>query len=131
MPKSDIKRLVSRFIDALVAGDLPGIMSCYDDEVVYQMPGVPVIIGKQGVEAHYRNVIAAHVTSTRMTADSFVECVDCVIEAGTYEMVLNPDGGPAINDQGKYLVVYRQSGGQWRIWFDAVHSDTSATVGST
>lgn len=130
MPKSIIQNLVSRFINALVAGDLPGIMSCYDDEVVYQMPGVSLIIGKQGVEAHYRNVIAMRVSAASMVADSYVERADCVIEAGTYEMTLNPDGGSAITDKGKYLVVYRQKDGQWRIWYDAVHSDMFATVGS-
>jgi len=43
-------------------------------------------------------------------------------------MNLAPPGAGPIEDRGKYLLVYRQTGGKWRMWFDMVHSDTSATV---
>lgn len=130
MSQEATQKLVERFNDALVSGKLSELMSCYDDEVVFQMPGTPIIVGKQGVEAHYRNVLAMRVSAVRMITDSYAERADCVVEAGTYEMMLNPVGAAPMVDKGKYLIVYRESGGQWRIWYDTVLSDSSTTVGS-
>lgn len=130
MLPADIKRAVDEFSDALVKGDLTALMDCYDDEVVFQMPGAPMTVGKAAVEAHYRNVLGIGVSATTMTPRSVATLPDCVIEAGVYEMTLTPSGGPAIKDVGKYQLVYRESGGKWRIWYDTVLSDSSATVGN-
>lgn len=130
MSQAATQKLVERFNDALVSGKLSELMSCYDDDIVFQMPGAPIIVGKSGVEAHYRNVMAMQVSAVRMVTDSYAERADCDIEAGTYEMTLNPAGAAPIVDKGKYQVVYRESGGQWRIWYDTVLSDVSTTVGN-
>lgn len=130
MSREAVRKLVDRFNGALVNGNLTELMSCYDDHVVFQMPGVPVIIGKPGVQEHYRNVLAMNVSAVRMNADSYAERLDCDIEAGTYEMTINPPGSAPITDKGKYLIVCRENGGQWRIWYDMVLSDSSATVAS-
>lgn len=128
MSRDAVKKVGDRFNEALVSGDLDELMSCYDDEVVFQMPGVPVIIGKQGVQEHYRNVMSMNVTAVSMVADSYAERADCYIEAGSYEMTLNASGCEPITDKGKYQLVYRETDGKWRIWYDMVLSDTSATV---
>lgn len=130
MSRESLQKLVDKFTGALVSGNLADLMSCYDEEVVLQMPGVPVIIGKAGVQEHYRNVLAMKVSAVRMIADSYAERADCDVEAGTYEMTLNPLNSTPITDKGKYLIVCREIGGQWRIWYDMVLSDSSATVAS-
>jgi ketosteroid isomerase-like protein len=130
MLPTDVKRAVDEFVRALVNSDLPALMDCYDDEVVFQMPGAPTMIGKEAVEAHYRNVMGIGVAASTMTPQSVSELPGCVIEAGVYEMTLKPSGSPPVKDVGKYQVVYRQSGGKWRIWYDTVLSDSSATVGN-
>jgi len=130
MLPADVKRAVDEFSDALVKGDLPALMDCYDDEVVFQMPGAPMTVGKAAVEAHYRNVLGMGVAAVTMTARSVSTLPDYVIEAGVYEMAFKPSGGAAVKDVGKYQIVYRKSGGKWRIWYDTVLSDGSATVGN-
>jgi hypothetical protein len=87
-----------------------------------------MIIGKAGVEKHYRMVFGLKVTACRQVPERIEERADCVIEAGSYVMNLAPPGAAPVEDRGKYLLVYRQTGGKWRMWFDMVHSDTSATV---
>jgi uncharacterized protein (TIGR02246 family) len=130
MLPTDVKRVVDEFVGALVKGDLATLMDCYDDEVVYQMPGAPMTVGKAAVEAHYRNVLGMGVSAVTMTPRSVAEVPAYVIEAGTYEMTLTPPGASPVRDVGKYQVVYRRSDGKWRIWYDTVLSDGSATVGN-
>ena len=127
--QDEIKALAERFANAMVAKNFEEMMDCYDEEVVYQMPGVPTIIGRSGIEEHYRQVLAMNPTSTVMTTDSYVEIGDSVVEAGSYTLTLEPPGTEPIRDFGKYQIVYRKTGGKWRFWFDCVHSDASATVG--
>lgn len=128
MSRAAVQELAQRFIKALIAGDMPELLDCYDDDIVFEAPGLPMIIGKAGVEKHYRMVFGLKVTACRQVPERIEERADCVIEAGSYVMNLAPAGAPPIEDRGKYLLVYRQTGGKWRMWFDMVHSDTSATV---
>ena len=128
MSRAAVQELAQRFIKALIAGDMPALLDCYDDDIVFEAPGLPMILGKAGVEKHYRMVFGLNVTACRQVPERIEERADCVIEAGSYVMNLSPPGAGPIEDRGKYLLVYRQTGGKWRMWFDMVHSDTSATV---
>ena len=128
MSRAAVQELAQRFLKALIAGDMPTLLDCYDDDIVFEAPGLPMILGKAGVEKHYRMVFGLEVTACRQIPERIEERADCVIEAGSYVMNLAPPGAGPIEDRGKYLLVYRQTGGKWRIWFDMVHSDTSATV---
>ena len=128
MSKAAVQETARRFAKALIAGDMKELLDCYDDDVMFQAPGLPVIIGKAGVEKHYRMVFGIGVTECTMQPDRFEEQGNCVIEAGHYVMKMAPKGAPAFEDRGKYLVIYRQTNGKWRYWYDMVHSDTAATV---
>lgn len=125
----EIKALAQRFSKAMMTGDLAGLLDCYDEEVTYQMPGVPTIVGRRGIEAHYRHVLEMNPTSETMTTESYTEIGDCAVEAGSYTLTLEPPGSAPVEDKGKYLIVYRKTGGKWRFWFDCVHSDATRTVG--
>jgi len=128
MSRAAVQETVNRFIKALIAGDIKELLDTYDDDVVFEAPGLPMIIGKAGVEKHYRMVLGIGVSAATMRAERIEERADCIIEAGAYTMKMAPSAGASFEDRGKYLVVYRQTNGKWRMWFDMVHSDTSATV---
>ena len=84
MSRAAVQELAQRFIKALIAGDMPELLDCYDDDIVFEAPGLPMIIGKAGVEKHYRMVFGLKVTACRQVPERIEERADCVIEAGSY-----------------------------------------------
>ena len=128
MQRDQIKGTVTRFVEALVAGDIGALLSCYDDDAVLQMPGAALIVGKIGIRLHYEQVLKIGVSHAAMEEEVYEECFGCSVETGRYVMTLTPEGQATIKDEGRYMIVYRETNGQWRIWFDMVYSDVTSTI---
>ena len=48
---------------------------------------------------------------------------DLAFEAGTYSIAIKPKTGQPITDTGKYIVVFKKEGADWKISHDAFNSD--------
>ena len=53
---------------------------------------------------------------------------DMALDRGTYRMTVAPDGTEQ-TDTGKYVVVWRKIGGEWKAAADIFNSDLPATAG--
>ena len=53
---------------------------------------------------------------------------DMALDRGTYRLTIAP-GGKAQVDTGKYVVVWRKIGGEWKVAADIFNSDLPASGG--
>ncbi len=51
---------------------------------------------------------------------------DMALDRGTYNLAMNPPGGP-VRDSGKYVVVWRKSGDEWKVAADIFNSNQPAS----
>jgi len=108
------------------AGDAKAISALYAEQAVLLPPGFPAAKGKAAIQAYFVKDTAepakAGVTFSldpKSKSDVSVSG-DLGWESGTY--AVNDKSGAAV-EIGKYLTVYRKSGGKWLIIRDTWNSD--------
>jgi ketosteroid isomerase-like protein len=107
------------FIDAAKAGDIEGMISVADDEVVIMSPNDSTLYGKN----EWKEWLEEYFQYFRFTAftepeRSIVFNGDFATECTVYMIAIAPVGGRSrIRDDGRFLTIWkRQRGGAWKMW---------------
>ncbi|MFN0013121.1 MAG: YybH family protein [Saprospiraceae bacterium] len=93
-------------------GDPAFFASVYTQGAWVMPAGVPKITGMGNIIAFFKAPADAPPFSVKVTAEEIFGNADNVIETGTYELL---DDEGASFEKGKFVVVWRQEGGSWKI----------------
>lgn len=110
---------------ALNAGDVAGWSNAYAEDAIVMWPNGPASRGRAEREATVKAMLGtASVSNVKFTTEDLTVMGDMAIEAGTYAMTVTPKGGPATEDKGKYMTMWKkQADGSWKIARDINNSD--------
>ena len=118
-----IRNQNAEFISALQRKDGAAMAGMYSSGAKVMPPGADVVEGgKSKIQAFWEGVIRAGITDAKLET---VE-VDLIggytaIETGKFVMYANKE----VVDRGKYLVVWRNEDGQWRLHRDVWNSSVA------
>jgi ketosteroid isomerase-like protein len=120
-----IHRVATQLVAAVNAGDIDGILACWDPAGVLLPPHHPAVHGHAAIGAYFARVFAARRFTFAFGDATLTVAADLAVERLAYTVdVLPVGGGPAFSDAGKGLHVYaRQPDGTWRIVQDIWNSD--------
>ncbi len=118
-----IRAANDRFMDAFNSGDTEGLASLYTDEGQILPPGSDVVTGKLGVQGFWQALLEMGIKSAKLETLELNECTDTAVEVGKYTL-----GGEdnQVLDQGKYIVIWRQEDGQWKLHRDIFNTSIPA-----
>ena len=103
------------FEEALQLGDALAASALYADDARLLAPSAELFEGREAIAAFWRAGIESGVTHVELESLAVEERGDVAHEIGRYLLRLEPDGGDAVVDRGKYLLVHeRQQDGSWR-----------------
>lgn len=102
----------------LNAGDLEGMVGLYTEDAHLLPPNAEMAQGHDAVRAIFGGMIDAGLTGSLSITEAIV-AGDLGYRVGTYTLKA-PDGSQV--DRGKYLEVWRQVGGEWKISVDTFGS---------
>lgn len=119
-----------RFCAAAARGDAAGMASCYAPDGLLLPPGLPVLAGREAIEAFWSAGIASGLRSVELdTLELELLADDAAVERGRATVVLAPDDGPRVVDVGKYVVLHRRDpAASWAWAVDIFNSDVEAPV---
>ena len=109
-----------RFMDAFARGDAAGVAALYSSDGRAFPPGGPAVSGAAALTAFWQGVIDLGIKTARLETEELELHGARVIEVGRY--TLEADGGATL-DRGKYVVVWRQENGDWRLYRDIWNSN--------
>jgi ketosteroid isomerase-like protein len=113
-PSSTIEAFAGQWETALNAGDVDGIVALYTDDCRIMPPNSPAVTGHEAARAEFASMIDAGLG----------------IQLKTIAALNAPDG--AVIDRGKYIEVWRNVNGAWKIADDIWNSDMpAAAAGAT
>lgn len=126
--RSRIEETNAEFMAAVRSGDTAKVASLYTEDAVVMPPNSESVRGREGAKALFDGMIEQMgAPLLTLSTEDVTELGDTAFEVGTYTMRMPAAGESAMDDRGKYVVIWRRSGdGAWKLAVDIWNSDLSA-----
>ena len=111
---------------------MDGTVAFYADDAVLLAPNVPMAAEKKSIRDSWAGLLRPNVAvSWKVSKVEVAKSGELGYLYGTYSLAIrDPKGGPAINDAGKILEVWKkQADGKWKCIVDTYNSDLPVQVG--
>jgi uncharacterized protein (TIGR02246 family) len=115
-----LNKLAADWAAAFNGRDAAKIALLYTDDAVVMPPNQPMVKGRAGIETHFKGEIQQGATNFQLNPFESAISGSQAFEAGTSTLTL-PGGETA---RGKYLVVLKRVGSDWKIAYDIYNGDT-------
>lgn len=93
---------------------------CYTTDACINPPNMPRMCGSQAISAFFNGGYQMGIRNIKITTGEVSGGAEAVAEIGTYEMF--GDNNVSL-DKGKFIVVWKQENGKWKMHRDVWNSD--------
>lgn len=122
-----IRGQVDHWLQLVKAKDAAAIARLYADDGAVMPPNGPIGKGHDAIQKTWASMMATPGFDLTFTPEQIIvsSSGDMALDRGTYKLAIAPKG-PAQSDTGKYVVVWRKVGGEWKAAADIFNSDLPA-----
>ena len=114
-----LSKMAAEWAAAYNAKDAAKLTAFYTEDAVYMPPNAPIAKGRAAIEANFKKELMQGYTNLQLMPMESAISGSQAYEAGT-ATVTAPGGR---KENGKYLVVFKQVGGAWKIAYDINNPD--------
>jgi ketosteroid isomerase-like protein len=114
-----LDKLTLEFAAAYSARDAARVASFYADRAVVMAPDMPMVRGREAIEAYYKHGFAQSSGTLRLQPLESAITGATAYEAGTSTLVATRGDESA----GKYVVIYERIRNEWKIVYDIFNND--------
>lgn len=115
------------WIEAVEAGDADFIADLHTEDGRLMAPNAPAAEGREAVRSAWEEILAMPGLSLSFEATEIVVSDDgsMAYDVGTYDLSFEDPEAPGgqVEDEGKYLVVWENVDGEWKVAADMFNSD--------
>ncbi|MBA3511404.1 MAG: SgcJ/EcaC family oxidoreductase [Sphingomonas sp.] len=125
-----IRDNIARWLQLIKANDSAAIAQLYADDGVVMAPNQPLVTGREAIAQYWQSMNAMPEATLTFQPEriEISSAGDMALDRGTYRFTAKP-GGQTIDDTGKYLVVWKKVGADWKVAADMFNSDKPAAGG--
>ena len=125
-----IRGQVNRWLQLVKAKDAAGISELYAEDGAVMPPNAPIGKGRAAIKQTWASMMNTPGFSLTFTPEQIVlsSSGDMALDRGTYRAQVSPSGRTQ-DDTGKYVVVWRKIGNEWKAAADIFNSDRSPAAG--
>ena len=120
--RSAIEAANSDFTDAVAKGDSTHLSTLYTDDGEVLPAGSPPIRGTDAIRKFWQGALASGIAQANLKTLEVFSQGATATEVGQYE--LYDKAGTEI-DHGKYIVIWRHKGAQWKLYRDMFSTDVA------
>lgn len=117
--QQEISAANRRFMDGFRRDDLAGVAACHTEDAQFLIPHMVPIHGRAAIEATFRAGFGQGHTLGFATLE-LLGHGDSTVEIGQYTRT---GSGAETLDRGKYIVIWKRVGGDWKIHRDMVSTN--------
>ena len=122
--RQEIEEANVKFGEASRAGDAAALASLYAEDARLLPPNSEMIQGREGVEAYFAGGFQMGIKDIVLTTVDLMAMGDMACEIGKAELTVQPEGMDAIQDTGKYVVIWKKAtDGAWKLFIDIWNTD--------
>jgi uncharacterized protein (TIGR02246 family) len=120
-----IRARVTQWLALVKAKDAAGIAQLYTDDGAVMPPNGPIGKGRAAVQETWASMMQTPGFDLTINPEQIVvsSSGDMALDRGAYRLTVASAGAPEI-DIGKYVVVWRKMGGEWKAAADIFNSDS-------
>ena len=128
--KQAIRGHVDHWLQLVKAKDAAGIAALYAEDGAVMPPNAPIGKGRGAIQQTWASMMRTPGFDLTFNPEQIVvsSSGDMALDRGTYRLTVAPDGTPQ-TDTGKYVVVWRKIGSDWKAAADIFNSDLPASGG--
>jgi uncharacterized protein (TIGR02246 family) len=114
---------VENFMATFNRGDAAGLAALYTENGQILPPNSDFVTGRQAIQAFWQGAMDMGIKSVKLETVEVEGYGDTAIEVGKY--TLSGEAGQVL-DTGKYIVIFKQVDGQWKLHRDIFNSSMPA-----
>ena len=125
-----IRGQVAQWVERVKAKDAAAIAQFYTEDGAVMPPNMAIGKGRPAIQKVWADMMATPGFDLTFAPEQIVISAsgDMALDRGTYRLTVSPAGTPQ-TDTGKYVVVWRKVGGEWKAAADIFNSDLPAAGG--
>ena len=114
-----------KYMTIFSQGDAAGIAALFTESGQFMPPNSDIVTGKRALQALFQAIFDGGIAKAiKLETHEVVGYDDTVTEVGRH--ILEGEGGQVL-DQGKYIVIWKQEAGQWKVHRNIFNSSLPAT----
>ncbi len=123
-----IRGHVDHWLQLVKAKDAAGIAELYAEDGAVMPPSAPIGKGRAAIQQTWASLMRTPGFGLTFVPEQIVvsSSADMALDRGTYSLTIAPDGITQ-TDTGKYVVVWRKIGREWKVAADIFNSDLPAS----
>jgi ketosteroid isomerase-like protein len=121
------------YLKAVLAADVPAIAAMFQEDAVLMPPNQPLVQGRPAIGQFYGGLCHGPVKVTAFTFTHLesTSSGETAYDVGTYKQTLAVAPGHTVDDMGKYSVILKRAGSEWKIAYLIFNSDLSPKMPAT
>jgi uncharacterized protein (TIGR02246 family) len=125
-----IRGHVERWLQLVKAKDAAAIAQLYAEDGAVMPPNAPIGKGRAAIQQTWASMMGTPGFGLTFVPEQILvsSSGDMALDRGTYSLTIAP-AGTTQSDTGKYVVVWRKIGGEWKVAADIFNSDLPASGG--
>ena len=125
-----IRRQVDHWVQLVKAKDAAAIAALYAEDGAVMPPNAPIGKGRAAIEKTWASMMQTPGFDLAIVPEQIIvsSAGDMALDRGTYRLKIAPNGTET-TDTGKYVVVWRKIGGEWKAAADIFNSDLPPSGG--
>ena len=125
-----IRGQVNRWLQLVKAKDAAAIAELYAEDGAVMPPNAPIGKGRAAIQQTWASMMQTPGFDLTFVPEQIIvsSSGDIALDRGTYKLAIAPDGAQQ-TDTGKYVVVWRKIGNEWKAAADIFNSDLPAAGG--
>jgi ketosteroid isomerase-like protein len=116
-----LRQVSSELETSFNAKDTEKILSLYTENSVFMPPNKPLLRGREPLKSFYNSLLSGGSHDLKLTVDDVAGHGPIAYESGSYSM-MNGER----RDRGKFLFIFRNMSGNWKIEYTSWSSDLPA-----
>ena len=128
MTSTEMRKVIEAVNDAFMAafarGDAAGMAAVYTEDAEILPPKSNVVSGRSAIHTFWQGALDMGLKAAELKTVELESADDLAYEVGTYRLMAR---GNQVADEGKYIVVWKREGGEWKWHRDIYNSSVPST----
>jgi uncharacterized protein (TIGR02246 family) len=129
MIMEDVRSLIAsenqKFMDAFSGLDAAGVAALYTEDTKLLPPGFPMMTGKEAVQSFWQGAMNSGIKEAKLETVELESQGNLAFEIGRFTLTVQLQGSETTTMTGKYVVVWKNQDGDWKLHVDIWNTDES------